>query len=161
MRYAEMKASRLLDVLNDLGEQDTLEAKSIREDTSRSVLETVCSFSNEPGLGGGVILIGVAECKSADGPEYVVDGVEDADKAQLDLATQCKSVFNSAVFPEIKVEKIGRKKVLKVVVDELPAKRKPLYFKKDGLPMGAYRRIGSEDLVANRCDGIVQRMSKN
>ena len=42
-----MKASRLLDVLNDLGEQDTLEAKSIHEDTSRSVLETVCSFSNE------------------------------------------------------------------------------------------------------------------
>lgn len=152
MNYADMSAKKLLEVLNDLGEQDTLEAKSLHEDTSRSVLETVCSFSNEPGLGGGVILIGVAECKSADGPEYVVDGVEDADKAQLDLATQCKSVFNSAVFPEIKVEKIGRKKVLKVVVDELPAKRKPLYFKKDGLPKGAYRRIGSADLVATDDD---------
>ena len=60
MNHAEMSSRELLDLLNDIDEQDWLEAKSLRDDTSRSILETVCSFSNEPGLGGGVILIGVA-----------------------------------------------------------------------------------------------------
>ena len=68
------RSRELLDLLNDVDELDWLEAKSLRDDTSRSILETVCSFSNEPGLGGGVILIGVAESKNADGPRYVVDG---------------------------------------------------------------------------------------
>jgi hypothetical protein len=74
--------------------------------------------------------------------------VDDPDKAQLDLATQCKSVFNTPVYPTIKVEKLHGKTILRVVVDEQPFGRKPVYFKKDGLPKGAYRRIGSADLVA-------------
>ena len=152
MNYAEMSAKELLETLNDVDEQDTLEAKSLRDDTSRSILETVCSFSNEPGLGGGVIVIGIAESKNADGPKYIVDGVDDPDKAQLDLATQCKSAFNTPIYPTIKVEKLCRKAVLKDIVDEVPFGRKPVYFKKDGLPKGAYRRIGSADLVATEED---------
>ena len=152
MNYAEMSAKELLETLNDVDEQDTLEAKSLRDDTSRSILETVCSFSNEPGLGGGVIVIGIAESKNADGTRYVVDGVDDPDKAQLDLATQCKSAFNTPIYPTIKVEKLCGKTVLKVIVDEVPFGRKPVYFKKDGLPKGAYRRIGSADLVATEED---------
>ena len=58
MNHAEMSSKELLEVLNDIDEQDWLEAKSLRDDTSRSILETVCSFSNELCLGGGVILIG-------------------------------------------------------------------------------------------------------
>ncbi len=152
MNYAEMSSKKILETLNDVDEQDTLEAKSLRDDTSRSILETVCSFSNEPGLGGGVIVIGVAESKNEDGPRYVIDGVDDPDKAQLDLATQCKSVFNTPIYPTIKVEKLCGKTVLKVIVDEVPFGRKPVYFKKDGLPKGAYRRIGSADLVATEED---------
>ena len=152
MNYAEMSTKKLLETLNAVDELDTLEAKSLRDDTSRSILETICSFSNEPGLGGGVILIGVAESKDADSPRYFIDGVEDPDKAQLDLATQCKSVFNTPVYPTIKVEKTGGKVVLKVIIDEQPFGRKPVYFKKDGLPHGAYRRIGSADLIATEED---------
>ena len=152
MDHAEMSSKELLELLNDIDEQDWLEAKSLRDDTSRSILETVCSFSNEPGLGGGVILIGVAENKAGNGPQYIVDGVADPDKTQLDLATQCKSVFNTPIYPTIKVEKVDGKAVLKVVVDEQPSGRKPVYFKKDGLPKGAYRRIGSADLVSTEED---------
>lgn len=152
MDHAEMSSKELLEVLNDIDEQDWLEAKSLRDDTSRSILETVCSFSNEPGLGGGVILIGVAENKTGDGPQYLVDGMADPDKAQLDLATQCKSVFNTPIYPTIKVEKIDGKAVLRVIVDEQPFGRKPVYFKKEGLPKGAYRRIGSADLVSTEED---------
>jgi len=152
MNHVEMSSRELLDLLNDIDEQDWLEAKSLRDDTSRSILETICSFSNEPGLGGGVILIGVAENKTGDGPQYLVDGVADPDKAQLDLATQCKSVFNTPIYPTIKVEKIDGKAVLRVIVDEQPFGRKPVYFKKEGLPKGAYRRIGSADLVSTEED---------
>ena len=49
MDHAEMSSKELLEVLNDIDEQDWLEAKSLRDDTSRSILETACSFSNEPG----------------------------------------------------------------------------------------------------------------
>ena len=49
MDHAEMSSKELLEVLNDIDEQDWLEAKSLRDDTSQSILETVCSFSNEPG----------------------------------------------------------------------------------------------------------------
>ena len=97
-------------------------------------------------------LIGVAENKTGDGPQYLVDGVADPDKAQLDIATQCKSVFNTPIYPTIKVEKIDGKAVLKVIVDEQPFGRKPVYFKKEGLPKGAYRRIGSADLVSTEED---------
>ena len=154
MNNAEKRqsAAALLAILNEADEQDWLEAKSLRDDTSRSILETVCSLSNEPGLGGGVILLGVAENKTGDTPRYFADGIDDPDKAQLDLATQCKCVFNSPIYPTIKVEKIGGKAVLKVVVDEQPFGRKPVYFKKEGLPKGAYRRIGSADLVATEED---------
>ena len=144
MNHAEMSSRELLDLLNDIDEQDWLEAKSLRDDTSRSILETVCSFSNEPGLGGGVILIGVAENKTGDGPQYLVDGVADPDKAQLDLATQCKSVFNTPIYPTIKVEKIGGKAVLRVIVDEQHFgcnQRTALVF---------LREVGAIDAVAYR-----------
>ena len=44
----------LFDLQNDIDEQDWLEAKSLRDDTSQSILETVYSFSNKLGLGGGI-----------------------------------------------------------------------------------------------------------
>ena len=152
MRIEEYTAEELFQRLNELDESDVIEAKAFSTDSSRSILETVCSFSNEPGLGGGVILLGIAENTKSSDNRYFVEGVATPDKAQLDLATQCKSVFNSPVYPMVKVEKIAGKTVLKIVVDELPPTRKPLYFKKDGLPKGAYRRIGSADLVCTDDD---------
>lgn len=145
MRIEEYSAEELLDLLNGMDETSVLEAKSLGEDSVHSIMETVCSFSNEPGLGGGVILIGVAENKEAISPRYKVDGVPDPDKAQLDLASQCASMFNIPVRPEISVETVDGKIVLKVFVRELTAGRKPLYFKKDGIPAGIWRRIGSSD----------------
>ena len=152
MRIEDYTAEELFHRLNELDECDVVEAKAFSKDSSRSILETVCSLSNEPGLGGGVILLGVAENPKASEERYFVEGVDDPDKAQLDFATQCKSVFNFAIYPTIKVEKVLGKTVLKIVVDELPQSRKPLYFKKDGLPKGAYRRIGSADLVCTDDD---------
>lgn len=67
------------------------------------------------------------------------------DKAQLDFATQCSSMFNFPVCPEILADKIDGKNVLKIFVPELPAGRKPLYFSNDAIPSGIYRCVGSSD----------------
>ena len=145
MRIEEYSAEELFSQLKEFDETDALEAKALSTDSSRSLLETVCSFSNEPGLGGGVILLGIAENQKASGERFFVEGVDNPDKAQLDLATQCASVFNIVVRPQISVESVQGLTILKIFVPELPAGRKPLYFKKDGIPGGAYRRIGSSD----------------
>ena len=83
MRTEEYSASELFHQLNETDERETLEAKAFSCDSHHSIMETVCSFSNEPGLGGGVILLGVAE-NQGEGARYVVEGVADVDKAQLD-----------------------------------------------------------------------------
>ena len=131
--------------LLEMEESDWIEAKSLRRDSTRSLLETVCSFSNEPHLGGGCILVGVAEDRERHDGRFWVDGVDAPDKAQADIATQCASVFNRPVRPAIRPGTLEGKTVLAVFVDELPPASKPLFFKATGLPQGAFRRIGSTD----------------
>ena len=84
MRIEEYSAAELFSQLNEFDETDALEAKTLSTDTSRSLLETVCSLSNEPGLGGGVILLGIAENNETSGDRFFVEGVDNPDKAQLD-----------------------------------------------------------------------------
>ena len=131
--------------LLEMEESDWIEAKSLRRDSTRSLLETVCSFSNEPHLGGGCILVGIAEDRERHDGRFWVDGVDSPDKAQADIATQCASVFNRPVRPTIKSGTLEGRHVLAVFVDELPPAAKPLFFKATGLPQGAFRRIGSTD----------------
>jgi len=134
----------IFDILNEQDECTFIEAKKGNE-SSHSVLETVCSFSNEPGLGGGYLLIGLTLDTSSLFPQYKVVGVNDPDKFQRDFATQCAGMFNTHVRPELTVEKINNKNVIKIWVNEVPQRQKPIYFKSEGLPYGALRRIGSTD----------------
>jgi len=140
----DYSAQALFEILNESDECDWLEAKGGHE-SSHSIMETVCSFSNEPGLGGGYILMGVAEDEESEDERYKVVPIDDPDKAQKDVATQCASMFNFPVRPSVKVDKINGDTVLKIWVPELPAKQKPLFFKADRLPKGAWRRIGATD----------------
>ena len=50
----------LLEQLRLLDECQRIEAKLGREIGS-SVMQSVCAFANEPGLGGGYILLGISE----------------------------------------------------------------------------------------------------
>nr|WP_311538521.1 ATP-binding protein [Ornithobacterium rhinotracheale] len=109
------------------------------------MLETVCAFSNEPGLGGGYILLGVTEEENTPFPSYTIAGVQNPDKLQLDLSTQCADRFNVTVRPQIDIENYEGKNIVKVYVPEIAERSKPVYFKNTGLPKGAYRRIGSSD----------------
>ena len=150
-------AQELFRMLNDSSESNQIEAKGMdavlrpgkdgKPDKFkyRTLMETVCSFSNEPGLGGGVILLGVGENKDDFFQRYSVEGVKDTDQAQLDIATQCKTMFNIPVYPQIRIEKLDGKNILKICVPELAGQQKPLFFKQQGLPSGALRRVGSSD----------------
>lgn len=141
------KAQNILDRLNSLDEDKRVEAKCGSK-IDRSVMETICSFSNEPNMGGGDIILGVESCDTPNEQgvkTYSVIGVEDADKLQSDIASQCSSMFNIAVRPDVKVEKLDGLNVIVVSVAELDMRSKPLFFRNEGLPRGAYRRIGPTD----------------
>lgn len=137
-------AQELFEILNDQDECPWIEAKG-GSDSSHSVMETVCAFANEPGLGGGYILMGVALDTTVLFPQYKIKGVNDPDKFQRDFASQCAGMFNLPIRPEVTIEKIHDKNVIKIWINELPARQKPAYFRADGLPIGALRRIGSTD----------------
>jgi len=147
-------AEDLLQELLSLDESHRIEAKRCTQ-IDRSVMETVCAFANEPGLGGGHLLLGVEQdTQDLFGTTYRVVGVEQPDKLQSDLASQCASVFNRPVRPRVSVESLQGKTVLVVEVPELAATDKPIYMTKLGLPRGAYRRIGSTDQESSEDDLI-------
>lgn len=144
-------ANELFEQLNSLDETPWIEAK-LSSEVGKSLMETVNSFSNEPGLIEGYILIGVTSLQDSLFPEYTVVGVENPDKIQLEIASQSANMFNIPVRPNISVEKLNGKNVIVVRVKELDHLQKPVFFKSMGLPMGAMRRIGSSDMHCTEDD---------
>jgi ATP-dependent DNA helicase RecG len=137
-------ALELLESLNNLDEHERIEAKRASE-VGKSLLETVCAFANEPGLGGGWMLLGAVREEMALFPAYEVEGLDEPDKVTADLATQCRNTFNTPVRIEIATEQLNGKAVIVVFVPEAQPQDKPIFFKAQGLPKGAFRRIGSTD----------------
>jgi ATP-dependent DNA helicase RecG len=148
-------AASLLDELLAVDESHTIEAKT-GSGIGRSMLETVCAFANEPGLGGGYLLLGVAPSDQGGlfSRHYDLVGLEDPDKVQSDLASQCAAAFNRSIRPQISVEKLNGRTVIVVFVPELAPAEKPLYLRSLGLPRGAFRRIGSTDQEGTEDDLI-------
>ncbi|MBY5692016.1 hypothetical protein HFO41_24855 [Rhizobium leguminosarum] len=139
-------ASELIKRLNEVDESEDLEAKAISGiDPGKSLYETICAMANEPGLGGGVVLLGVSR-EMGLFPFYTASGVRDPDKLSSDIVSACGSLFNAPVRVNITPEKVGKKVVLKIAVPESAKAQKPVYFKATGLPKGAYRRLGPTDV---------------
>jgi ATP-dependent DNA helicase RecG len=139
-----MTALELLQNLNLLDETERIEAKRASE-AGKSLLETVCAFANEPGLGGGWLLLGVVREELALFPSYQVEGVPQPDKLCADLATQCRETFNLPVRIELSTEQVEGQAVVVAYVPEAQPQDKPVFFKAQGLPKGALRRVGSVD----------------
>ncbi len=138
-------AQDILAELNAADESPRIEAKRSR-DIGKSVIETVVAFANEPGLGGGHILLGVGSGVDDKGDaRYWPEGLSDLDKIQKDLASQAATMLNVAVRPEMSVERIDGKTIVVVFIPEADITQKPVYLKATGLPRGAFRRIGSTD----------------
>lgn len=138
-------AQELFDELNAVDESVRIEAKRA-SDVGKSVMQTVIAFANEPGLDGGYLLLGADWSVNDKGDTvYHAAGLPDPDKVQRDLSTQCASMLNFALRPEMQPEVVNGKTVLVVYVAEADVTQKPVYLKATGLPRGAYRRIGSTD----------------
>ena len=126
-------AQELFEELNSYDESVRIEAKKASE-VGRSIMETICAFSNEPDLGGGYVLLGAVR-KGFDEnglPHYEPENIANPDKIQTDIANQCASVFNVRIRPQIETEVVDGKTVVVVKVDEAPASKKPIYFEKRG-----------------------------
>lgn len=139
-----MNAVELLASLNLLDENERIEAKRATE-AGRSVQETICAFANEPGLGGGWIVLGVVREEQVLFPCYSVEGVANPDKVSSDIATQSREMFNIPLRVELVTESVQGHAIVVVFVPEASPQDKPVFFKAQGLPRGAYRRIGSTD----------------
>ena len=135
-------AKDIIDELNATDEHIHLEAKSGH---GKSVGETICAFSNEPGIGGGTIIIGISADQQDLFARYSVTGVDNPDQISADISSQCASVFNTAIRPSIRSETLNGKAVIIVDVQEAAPSAKPVYITNKGLPRGAFRRIGSSD----------------
>jgi len=137
-------AQELLERLNLLDESEQIEAKAASE-VGKSLLETVCAFANEPGLGGGWLLLGVVREELALFPSYEVQGLDHPDKVSADLSSQAATMFNRPLRLDVQTDAVNGKPVIVVFVPEAAPQDKPIYFKAQGLPRGAFRRIGSTD----------------
>lgn len=147
-------ADDLLQELVSLDESHRIEAKRGSQ-IDRSVLETVCAFSNEPGLGGGYLLLGVVrDQQDLFSNAYRVEGIANPDKIQSDLASQCASLFNRPVRPRVSVESLNDKTVVVIYVPEAAPTDKPIYLANLGLPRGAFRRVGPTDQEGSEDDLI-------
>lgn len=155
-----MEIKSLIKQLNQLGELDKIEAKNGKE-AGKSNLETICAFSNEPGLGGGYLILGVAEERDQNGPVYSIAGVQNPEKIIEDLSSQCRSVFNKPISIEIRQEFIEDKVVIGVYVPEANPGSKPIFFKNQGLPQGAFRRVGSCDVKCTEDDLLILYENRN
>ena len=86
-----MDALHWLEQLNALDEHERVEAKRGSE-VGRAVMETVCAFSNEPGLQGGTLLLGVERDEDDFFLPWQITGVMQPDKLSADLTPSFPSI---------------------------------------------------------------------
>jgi ATP-dependent DNA helicase RecG len=71
-----------------------IEAKRSSE-IGKSMMETVSAFANEPGRGGGYLILGVERSNDDISEDYKLTGVPNSDQMQSNFATQCREMFST------------------------------------------------------------------
>ncbi|MCW8127886.1 ATP-binding protein [Microbulbifer halophilus] len=146
---------RLLQELRQLDEHPRIEAKRAR-DIGASVMQTVCAFANEPGLGGGYLLLGVSEPDETH-DTYWLSGIEDTDKLLNALQSNCRDQFEQPVAVQCEVGNIEGQRIAVVFVPELEPAAKPCSFKgkfdsKNKRKTGVWRRGLNGDYECTQAD---------
>jgi len=147
-----MEFNELFNLLQNGDEMDRIEAKSAAHGIGKSFLETVSAYSNEPGLGGGCILLGITKNGDTRDFKYAITGISDPDKLQNEITSQCRQCFSLPIRPIIKVIPHPQGCMLLVYIAEANTHEKPVYIKSRGLDECSYRRIGSSDQICTRED---------
>ena len=141
----------LWELLTTQDESQQIEVKKGSE-VGKSCQETISAFSNEPGLGGGYLILGIQDPTKSQTQQYEIVGVPDPDKIQGDLTSQCNTAFNIPLRPQINLETIDRKTIIIAYIPEASPISKPVYIKSKKQPDGTYRRISSSDVKASDSD---------
>jgi ATP-dependent DNA helicase RecG len=133
----------LLAQLRNLDEHQRIEAKRGSE-IGASIMQTICAFANEPGLGGGYLLLGVAEPDEHHDTFWLV-GVNNSDQLLNTLQSNCRNQFENSVPIQGESVVLEGKRVLVVCVPELEPAAKPCIFKgkfssKNKKKTGVWRR---------------------
>ncbi len=154
----------LLEQLRQLDECQRIEAKK-GSHIGSSIMQSVCAFANEPGLGGGYILLGVSE-PDAQHDQFYVSGVSDVDKLLNELQMNCRDQFELAVPIEAQAEVLEAGPVIKVFVPELDPIAKPCTFKgkfdsKNKRKTGVWRRGINGDYECTQADIEPLLLAKN
>ena len=111
--------------LIEKGETQSLEFKeSLR--LKDEIGETVSAFSNSD---GGTVIVGVSNSGG-------VSGVDIGENTVEELANYIKRNTDPQIFPSVKIQGVGVKKVVMIAVEE--SQEKPVFFKNHG-----YKRVGA------------------
>ncbi|MCG6157129.1 ATP-binding protein [Rubinisphaera margarita] len=135
-----MTAEEIIEQLNAVGEHVTLEAKTASKAIGDALPETICAFANTQ---GGILILGVAKEKNS--LFYKAVGVDDADAIQQQIASCCKTTFDSAITVQMRPEIVQGKCVVVVEVRQRPPQPRHLFIKRRGYPDGVYIRVGAAD----------------
>ena len=148
----QLEFEELLNLIQNSDESERVEVKRAAEKIGDSALETISAFSNEPGLGGGYLVLGLTKNDSNKAPRYKVTRVSNPDKLQSELVTLCRQNFNKPIRPAIDVLLHPQGPIIVAYISEAETYEKPIFIKSRGIEKGAYRRIGPTDQLCTQED---------
>lgn len=133
----------LLAELRALDEHPRIEAKRASQ-AGASIMQSICAFANEPGLGGGYLLLGVCEPDERH-EQFWLEGVADIDKLLNEIQGNCREQFETAIAIHSQTALIDDQRLVALYVPELDAAAKPCTFKgkydsKNKRKTGVWRR---------------------
>lgn len=151
----ELSAELLLEQLRQLDECQRIEAKR-GSDIGSSVMQSVCAFANEPGLGGGYLLLGISE-PDEQHEQFYVSGVSNTDQLLGALQANCRDQFEQIIPIEAQAISVEGQTVIVVFVPELDPVAKPCTFKgrfdsKNKRKTGVWRRGLNGDYECTQAD---------
>ncbi|MHB8092520.1 MAG: RNA-binding domain-containing protein, partial [Syntrophales bacterium] len=126
----------IAEVQNLQSEMDDVEVKTALHGTPQRLFETLSAFSNRPG--GGVLLLGLDESK-----RFENVGVGNAHRLQEEISHVAAAEMEPPLRPKFTIKDFEGKTIVAVEISEIPADRKPCYYKTAGLQKGAYIRVGN------------------
>jgi ATP-dependent DNA helicase RecG len=142
----------LINTLQKSGENERIEAKQTARTIGKSVLSTISAFSNEPGMGGGYLVLGLTKNTAEESPYYEVTGIKDSEQAQSEVVTLCRQCFNIPIRPSLELRSYQDRQFLLVYIPEAEPHDKPVYIQSDGIEKGTFRRIGPTDQLCTKKD---------
>ena len=142
----------LITTLKNSGENERIEAKQTASSPGKSLLQTISAFSNEPGMGGGYLVLGLTKNEVEQPPYYSVTGIKDPEQMQSEVVNLCRQCFNMPIRPSLEVLEHQDKKFLLIYIPEAEPHDKPVYIQSEGIDKGSFRRIGPTDQRCTRED---------